>query len=296
VTLRRCQPGELGTVIARYQGIDGYDWVAIPLVPYLYSVENTSQIPALVDRETVDRLRDRYREAHFESLGSNLRAGNFIHGGWKQLVGVAYERRIYAFSFETTEAQDDALIAQLNDSPNHTQFNLLFSNCADFAREILNSYFPGTFRRSIFPDAGITTPKQIAYKLERYGRKHPEAQIAVFEIPQVPGYRRQSHSNKSVDESFITTIYAIPIAIANPYVAGALMIDYLFRGRYHLIPRHPDVLDPDDLAALTRTGAADENAAIAVMQSTGEASASPTATQVADTKTQSGLREATTVQ
>ena len=40
VKLRRCAPGEMGAVIARYQGIDGYDWVAIPLIPYLYSVEN----------------------------------------------------------------------------------------------------------------------------------------------------------------------------------------------------------------------------------------------------------------
>ncbi len=37
--------GELGAVIARYQGIPGYDWVAIPLLPYLYSVESASDVP-----------------------------------------------------------------------------------------------------------------------------------------------------------------------------------------------------------------------------------------------------------
>src|ERR1035437_754597 len=37
VKLRRCETGEPGVVIARYQGISGYDWVAIPLVPSLYS-------------------------------------------------------------------------------------------------------------------------------------------------------------------------------------------------------------------------------------------------------------------
>src|ERR1039458_7819133 len=42
VRLRRCQAGEMGAVISRYQGIKGYDWVAIPLVPYLYSVEDVS--------------------------------------------------------------------------------------------------------------------------------------------------------------------------------------------------------------------------------------------------------------
>src|SRR5208282_6614833 len=78
VKLRRCEPGELGAVIARYQGIDGYDWVAIPLLPYLYSVDNASEVPSHVDRDTVKRLRDRYHEAHLKSLGLNLSPGNFV--------------------------------------------------------------------------------------------------------------------------------------------------------------------------------------------------------------------------
>ncbi len=261
VRLRRCEPGELGAVIARYQGIDGYDWVAVPLIPYLYSVENASEVPSQVDREQVRRLRDRYREAHFESLGSNLQPGNLLHGGWTQLVGSAYERRVYALRFETTPEQDDALIARLNAGPNRTSFNLLFENCADFARVILNSYFPSTFRRNVFPDAGMTTPKQITYKLVKYARKHPETGLAVFEIPQIPGYRRMSRSPKGIDESLLTTPYAIPIVLLNPYLAGGLFADYLVRGRYHAIPKHPEILGPDNLLPLTAPAAPKENAA-----------------------------------
>lgn len=261
VKLRRCEPGELGAVIARYQGVRGYDWVAIPLIPYLYAVENAADVPSHVDRETVDVLRNRYREKHLSSLGPNLAPGNLVHGGWTQLIGAAYERRIYAFRFDTTTQQDDALIARLNQEPNHTRFNLLFNNCADFARVILNGYFPRTFRRSIFPDAGMTTPKQIAYKLARYGRKHPQIRLAIFEIPQVPGYRRESGSIRGIDESLITTVYAIPIALINPYLAGGLFVDYLARGRYHLIPKHPPVLGPEDLAMLTQPAATPENSA-----------------------------------
>src|ERR1700685_354931 len=44
-SLRRCHEGELGAVISRYQGIAGYDWIAIPLVPYLYAVTNPENIP-----------------------------------------------------------------------------------------------------------------------------------------------------------------------------------------------------------------------------------------------------------
>jgi hypothetical protein len=120
---------------------------------------------------------------------------------------------------------------------------------------ILNSYFPSTFRRNVFPDAGMTTPKQITYKLVKYARKHPATGLAVFEIPQIPGYRRMSHSAKGIDESFITTIYAVPIAFMNPYLAGGLFADYLVRGRYHAIPKHPEILGPDNLLPLTAAAA-----------------------------------------
>jgi hypothetical protein len=266
VKLRRCEAGELGVVIARYEGIDGYDWVAIPLIPYLYSVEKASEVPDHVDRDMVRRLRNRYHEVHLESLGEHVPAGSLMRGGWTQLVGTAYERRIYAFRFETTAAQDDALIARMNAGPNQSHFQLLFSNCADFARAALNTYFPGTFRRSIFPDAGVTTPKQIAFKLVRYARSHPETQLTVFEIPQVPGYRRRSHSNKSIAESFVTTGYAVPIAMTNPYLAGGLLVDYLVRGRYHLIPKHPQILGPNNFFALTGTADAAQNSGSAGAQ------------------------------
>ena len=251
VKLRRCGPGELGAVIARYQGMGGYDWVAMPLIPYLYSVEDVSAVPEQVDRDLVRQLRNKYREQHLLSLGEKLPRGNFFRGGWNELVGVAYERRIFAFRFETTPEQDDALIERLNTRRNHSHFHLLYNNCADFARVILNGYFPGTFRRSIFPDAGMTTPKQTVFKLVRYARKHPELELTVFEIQQVHGYRHHSSSNKSIAESLVTTGYAIPIAILNPYLAGGIFVDYVVRGRFHLLPKHPKILTAANLTELT---------------------------------------------
>lgn len=290
VKLRRCQPGEMGVVVSRYQGIADYDWVAIPLMPYLYSVENAATVPAQVNRQTVARLRNRYHERHLLDLGDNVRPGNMVHGGWTELVGVAYERRIYAFRFETSPEQDDAFIARMNDARNRSHFELLFSNCADFARTTLNQYFPGTFKRSIFPDAGMTTPKQITYKLVRYAHKHPETGLTVFEIPQIPGYRRQSSTNKSISESLITTGYAVPIAILNPYLAGGLFVDYMVRGRYHLIPKQPETLTPDNITTLTAPAVREQNPESADTQATGaalsgEADSSPSATA------NSGLKE-----
>jgi hypothetical protein len=250
VKLRRCEAGELGTVIARYQGIAGYDWVAVPLIPYLYSVDEIADVPERVDHPTVVALRNRYHEQHLAILGDHLFAGNLLRGGWTQLVGATYERRIFAFRFDTTPEQDDAMIAELNDSKNHSHFNLFYSNCADFARVLLNQYFPGTFPRTLFPDAGMTTPREIAYKLVKYSRKHPETGLTVYEIPQVPGYRHQSHPNKSIAASLITTGYAVPIVILNPYLAGGLLVDYLIRGRFPRISDHAHVLSPDQLSVL----------------------------------------------
>lgn len=269
VKLRRCGPGELGSVIARYQGINGYDWVAVPLIPYFYSVETAAQIPDRVTREQVRQLRDHYREVHLESLGDEVTRGNLVHGGWTQLLGTAYERRTYVFRFDTTPEQDDALIEALNSDPNRTHFNLFYSNCADFSREILNNYFPRTFRRSFFPDAGMTTPKQITFKLVRYARKHPNAHLQIFEISQIPGYRRMSRANKSISESLTTTAYAVPIFLMNPYVAGGIFIDYLARGRFHLVLRHPDVLDPHELYALTERTTPEKNPARQSVQAGG---------------------------
>ena len=44
IELRPCGPGEFGVVISRYHKVSGYDWIAIPLIPYLYSVEDASQV------------------------------------------------------------------------------------------------------------------------------------------------------------------------------------------------------------------------------------------------------------
>jgi hypothetical protein len=176
--------------------------------------------------------------------------GSLLHGGWNQLVGVSYERKIYAFRFATTEEQDEAVMGRLNDSRNHTEFNLLYNNCADFARALMNDYFPHAFGRTVFPDAGMTTPRQITSKLVHYAASHPETKLTIFAIPQVPGYRRMSHPNLSVAGSLMTTGYAIPIAILNPYLAGGLFLDYLVRGRFPRAYQNCPKLEPTQLAEL----------------------------------------------
>ena len=51
--LRRCLPGESGIVLSRYDGVGGYDWIAIPLVPYLYAVGRPEVVPLFADAKIV---------------------------------------------------------------------------------------------------------------------------------------------------------------------------------------------------------------------------------------------------
>src|SRR5260370_1333644 len=56
-----CALGESGVVLSRYARVRGYDWIAIPLVPYLYAVERPEDVPVYADTKTVAFLRECYR-------------------------------------------------------------------------------------------------------------------------------------------------------------------------------------------------------------------------------------------
>jgi hypothetical protein len=190
--LRRCRPGETGVVISRYHRIAGYDWIAIPLIPYLYAVERADEVPESANPSLVAELRNTYRRNHLDALVPDDQDGKNPKGEWIQLIGSAYDRKIYAFEIETSAAQDDKLIAELNSEPNESHFNLFIRNCADFSRHTINTYYPRAVHRSIISDAGITTPKEIAKTLVVYSKRHSDLRFTEFEIPQVPGSMHRS--------------------------------------------------------------------------------------------------------
>ena len=110
-SLRRCQPGETGVVISRYSRVRSLDWVAIPLLPYLYAVEQAADVPQWAEPASVAEMRNAYADAHLTSLISATK-GYDTKNVWPQLLGVAYIRKIYAFKIATTDEQDDLLIAE----------------------------------------------------------------------------------------------------------------------------------------------------------------------------------------
>ena len=235
--LRPCRPGEPGAVISRYHKIDGYDWLAIPLVPYLYAVERVEDVPATADAEIEVGLRDSYRRAHLlafvPDVAEGKKAGEAPGGEWTQLIGASYDRRIYGFQIQTSADEDLQFMNKYNDSRNEGHFNLLFHNCADFSRTLLNVYYPHGIHRNYFVDLGITTPKQVARSLTKYADRHPELTFSTFMIPQVPGSIKRSHPIDGVLESVVKSKkYVLPLAVLSPEVTAGLVVAYLTDGRF----------------------------------------------------------------
>jgi len=228
LSLRRCNPGEQGVVLSRYHRVGGYDWIAIPLIAYLYAVETADQVPSMATPEEAASLRDSYRRRHLEEVAPDASDGSTPKGDWTQLVGEAYDRKMYTFGIETTEEQDDALIQALNSGANRNDFHILSHNCADFVRQVINSYYPKAIHRNLTSDFGIMTPKQAAKSLVSYSKKHPNLELSSFAIAQVPGSIPRSRPVRGVFESLIKSKrYAVglaSLAVLHPAVGVGLAV------------------------------------------------------------------------
>ena len=242
VHLRPCEPGEHGVVISRYHKVNHLDWLAMPLVPYLYAVDRMADVPAAMTAEQEVALREAYWREHLQSLVPAMPDGSAPDGEWVQLIGSSYDRKIYGFQVETTLEQDERFIAVYNDRRNVGHFNLFFHNCADFSRVVMNLYFPGAIHRNFVADVGLMTPKQAAKSMLKYGKKHPEVQMTTFVIEQVPGSLVRSHHVDGVEESLVRSKkYMLPLVLLTPHIATAAVVGYLVNGRLRL-PKDPAVL------------------------------------------------------
>jgi hypothetical protein len=237
LVLRRCFPGEMGVVLSRYDGVGGYDWVAIPLIPYLYAVERPEDVPLFADAKMALFLRDRYRRKYLEDIAPDAKNGETPGGNWYQLVGSSYDRTIYGFEIQTTPEQDEALIRKYNASLNASHFHLVSNNCADFAKGVINFYYPKSLHRSLIADIGITTPKQISKMLTKFSDRHPELQFSRLIIAQVPGSMPRSSNVHGVVESFFKSKkYIVPSAVVSPIFAGCVAAVYVGTGTGHFEP------------------------------------------------------------
>ncbi len=251
--LRMCRPGEMGVVISRYHHVAGYDWLAVPVVPYLYAVDQVKEIPSTADAVLRNQLRDAYRRKHLQEIAPDnvTNPEEPPKGEWTQLVGSAYDRAIYGFQVETTLKEDERFIAHYNDRKNVSHFNLFFHNCADFSRSVLNFYYPHAIHRNFLADLGLTTPKQVARSLTKYAKRNPELPFTIFVIPQVSGEIPRSHSADGVVESLVKSKkYVIPLGVLYPEFTAVLGATYLTDGRFHAPKNAPEIMLPGEDARI----------------------------------------------
>lgn len=244
--LRMCRADEPhGVVLARLNAIGPLDWIASPVMPFLFGVDDTAQVLPFATAEDVRALQDDYRRRNLLPLFPDEVEKTKGSDEWWETVGAAYIRRIWGYQIATTREQDERFVARMNDMANLHTYHLHRVNCADFVADAVNFYYPGTVEENKVPDFHLMTPKQVARSVERYGLDHPEAGLQVFEIPQIPGTLRRSRPLRGAADMLLKTKrYLFTLLVIQPEAVAAMVVMYLDGGRWQ-IGRGANVARPE---------------------------------------------------
>ncbi len=245
VELRPCGPGENGVVLTSYRTFSedrSFEWNAIPLNVYLYGMEDESARPLYANPTIRWMMQERYRQKYLEGLCTGRCATN-PNALWRDTVATIFLRDIYMFMAKTTPEQDSALIGKFNRAGNVRHQNGLTYNCADFAREVVNTYFPGAAKPDHLNDFWMTSPKAIAKSFAHYGVKHHELEFHVVRFSQIPGeYPPSKDNRKGTEELCRANKWRVPLAVLLPYELVGLTSSYMITGRFNPeleLRRHP---------------------------------------------------------
>lgn len=233
LVLRQCKSNEVrGAVISSYLGFGAkteYEWFAIPILNYLYGIDNAEQIPLYSNRKIRDFLRESNRAKYLGKLIPRLPNEKLPAGRWTELFGAALDRDLYAFTVKTNLEQDLRFLKRFNISPSKSDFNLITNNCADFAKKIINFYFPDAVSRDFINDFGVTTPKAIAHSFKNYATKNPELRFYINKYSQIDGtIARSSDLQHFTEKAFKSKKYvavqALTMPILLPVFAGTFFL------------------------------------------------------------------------
>lgn len=249
IKLRLCRPGEQGVVITTYPNFGAdrpYEWMATPLLPFLYGVEEERNIPLYTNGEIRTLLRETYRQRNLRRLVPDSTDGMSPEGDWKNMLVNSFNRDTYCFTLTTTVEEDMRLLDKLDDQPNENHFNAMYNNCADFARELLNTYFPHATHRDPFNDLTMTTPKAIAQTLTRYASKQPERLFYITKYAQLAGPIRRSQDNRHYSEhGLFSKKYLIPQLIFNHIPIAYFATVYFTMGYFSINGKHIEYATPE---------------------------------------------------
>jgi len=240
VTLRMCDPDEPGSVIQNYEDYmeeQPYEWNVVPLSVYVYGVDDLRDRPLFGSPELRAVLQEQYRQRHLQQLCATPRCINNPDANWRDSVAAAFVREIYIFQVHTTVEQDEQFVREFNARANVNHYNGFSSNCADFAKLVVNTYFPHSAHRDVLNDLGMTGPKAIARSFTHYAEHHPELDLHVVRVDQVPGtYKRSSDCREGTEQTVRSLKWLVPIMLVEAQAVPVLAASYLLTG--HFNPDH----------------------------------------------------------
>ena len=237
VELRLCRPDEEGSVISNYTTLgedQPFEWNIVPLNLFLYGVADPKDRPLFASWPVKRLLEENYRE---KVLGGYCLTHSCETSGkaeWREMVGATAERTLYILIASTTVEQDLELIAKFNSMPNVNHFNPARRNCADFTKDIIDTYFPHAAHRDVLNDFGVTSPKAVARSFAHYAHRKPEIEYHVLHFAQLPGtIKRSSECRNGTEQLYRSKKFVVPAAAMSypqlPLSAAGL---YLLTGRF----------------------------------------------------------------
>ena len=204
-----CSVGE-GAVLSSTSYWKLRGWAAIPAQLYLEGA------PGKLDTAAwSDQLSETYPEVPI------------AYG--RKYMGRLNHRGLYVLRIHTTPEQDAWVLARIQQDRSRFRYRVFSSNCSDFARQVLDLYFPKVFRRHFFPDFGISTPHGVANRFWKTGRRNPNLQMRIYYIPRrtSAGYLHDGRT-KGICEAAITDVkYALPLIFFHPAIYAAFGVCYL---------------------------------------------------------------------
>jgi hypothetical protein len=239
IELRFCSPEEQGSVLSTYSqfgfGKDhNFEWNVVPLNVFLYGVEDPHKRPLFASAQVKNTLEAGYQEASLLPYCGAPPCATSEEGQWRAMVGAALTRTIYVFAVATTVEQDREFIARFNARPNEHRFNAITRNCADFTRDIVNTFFPNATHRNYLNDFGMTSPKSIARSFVKFARHNPDLGFYVLHTAQLPGtIKRSSTARAGTEQLFRSKKLLVPTLLVAQYVVPASVVTYLLTGRFN---------------------------------------------------------------
>jgi len=240
VKLRLCGPHEQGSIMSNYTTLgedEPFEWNVVPLSVFVYGVEDPRNRPLFASWNIKGALESSYRETILRDYCEGQKCQTSHDAEWREMVGADSERTLYILVVSTTVEQDKALIDKFNNAPNVNHFNGMRRNCADFAKDVINTYFPHAAHRNAVNDFGMTSPKGVARSFANYAHKEPESDYHVMHFAQLPGTtKRSTECREGTEQLYRSKKLLVPMAFFAWHELPVAVGSYMLTGRFN--PEH----------------------------------------------------------